>query len=640
MNNQQILEKLSSDYILQNVFDYIPNIKFKFKLFAHSKLFQKKLDLKLKDYKLHYINQFGIPDMNTYFYNNNYTSYDKNYLTNKLNKDLSNKKICINEFKEILIDLFKNYLDLKNKEYDYYDRDERKLDIYSPFFDDISQGELYEKIYTIPIPIEIIKKFNLKNDYISAFTKKNESNGKYPSLTVYYTECEDIKLLKELNIYFNKVQRLSLIFIGSKEHINTNILFEDFFSIKNIENLTYLNLDLNANTIDITSFEKINDLKSLKILKIVYLLCNKLFWFKLKNIEYLRLRHCEKIGFDENTFLNIKKLNIDICYMVTSNSLLKMPKLEECRLIDPDFTYAHMLDFSSMENLKDLASKVSDFLLLEKSNLESVELGTANSYEDEKKMIEKFISFKKLNKIDCVLKYLDEDEILKIQGDNESVDEISLDWKNEEKDAIFFNLHKKFPNLEIFSLNSYNSKEGINYTNIEIKEEEKSKINDLTLNINCNLNLKLTSGLFENLIKIDLNVNGDLKDIETILPIFNDNCQKVFKSLITFGFRVEDNLKYVIDMKLLKNIFNNLEKMPQLQNLILGFFVKDLEKEFYMKLIEKILSMKLFYINIKLFGEESEHEFYSYNELKQLYPDEYFKNIKQVIIKKFDEIKY
>ena len=400
-------------------------------------------------------------------------------------------------------------------------------------------------------------------------------------------------------------------------------------------------MDLNAQVIEPKSFEKINDLKSLKILKIVYLLFNKMFLFKLKNIEYLRLRNCEKICFDEGTFLNMKKLNMDTCFMVASNELLKMPKLEECKLIDPDFTYAHMLDFSSMENLKDLTSKASDFLLLEKSNLESVEIGTANSSEDEKKMIEKFFSFKNLNKIDCVLKYLDENEILKIQGDNESVKEISLIWKNKEKEAVFLNLYKKFPNLEKFSFESYDSKE-VNYTSIEIKEEEKSKINDLTLNIYCNLNLKLNSGIFENLIKIDLLVNSDLKDIETILPIFNDNCQKVFKSLTTFGFRVVENLKDIINMKLLKNIYNNLDKMPKLQNLILGFFVEGLnkEKQFYMKLIEKILSMKLFYINIKLFGEESEHELYSYNELKKLYRDNYFKNLKQVFIMKFDEIKY
>ena len=81
--------------------------------------------------------------------------------------------------------------------------------------------------------------------------------------------------------------------------------------------------------------------------------------------------------------------------------------------------------------------------------------------------------------------------------------------------------------------------------------------------------------------------------------------------------------------------------MPKLQNLILGFFVEGLnkEKEFYMKLIEKILSMKLFYINIKLFGEESEHELYSYNELKKLYRDNYFKNLNKIecVLKYLDE---
>jgi hypothetical protein len=646
MNNQQLLEKLSSNYILKNIFEYIKDIKFKFKLFAHSKLFQKILELKLVDYQLTYINQFGLPDMNTYFSSNNYSSfrdYDKNFLSNKLKDDISNKKIDINKIKATLVDIFKNYYDanLKKLNYDYFYNIEKKLDIYSPLFEEISKTDLFEKMYTIPVPIEIIDKLNLKNDYIAAFNKKNESNGKYPSLTVYYKECEDIKVLQSLNIDFNKVKRLSLMFVGPKEHINTNILFKDLFSIKNIENLTYLNLDLNANVISPESFEKINDLKSLKILKIVYLLFDKAFLFKLKGLECLKLNRCEKMIFDEDTFLNMKKLYIDTCYMIGAKALLKMPKLENCRLIDPDFTFGHMIDFSKMENLEELASKVSDFILLEKSKLESVELGTAYSEEDEKKMFEKIFSFKNLNKIDCVLKYMDEEEILKIKGENESVKDIYITWRNEGKDANFLNLAKKFPNLEIFSLESDNYKEDYNYTNIEIKEDENIKINDLTLIINSNLNLKLNCGLLENLIKFQLSVDGDLKDIEEILPVFNDKCQKDFKSLKTFIFSVKDNFKYEINMKLLEHIYNNLDKMPNLENLVLNFFVKGLknEKEFYMKFIEKVISMKLFYINIKLFREESEQKLYSYKELKELYQDNYFQNLKQVVIMKFDEIK-
>ena len=278
---------------------------------------------------------------------------------------------------------------------------------------------------------------------------------------------------------------------------------------------------------------------------------------------------------------------------------------------------------------------------MEKSKLESVELGTAYSEEDERKMFEKIFSFKNLNKIDCVLKYMDEEEILKIKGENESVKDIYITWRNEGKDANFLNLAKKFPNLEIFSLESDNYKEDYNYTNIEIKEDENIKINDLTLIINSNLNLKLNCGLLENLIKFQLSVDGDLKDIEEILPVFNDKCQKDFKSLKTFIFSVKDNFKYEINMKLLEHIYNNLDKMPNLENLVLNFFVKGLknEKEFYMKFIEKVISMKLFYINIKLFREESEQKLYSYKELKELYQDNYFQNLKQVVIMKFDEIK-
>ena len=645
MNKEQILEKISSNYIFQNIFDFIPNKVFKYKLFVHSKFFQEKLNIKLIDYRQVYVNQFGLPDINNYFSSYNYSDYeeyDKNYLNDKLKKDLLNKNTNINKLKEVLIELFNHFVKF---DFDYFENREHLIDIYSPFFDTISKTAMYEKIYSIPIPVEIIKKLKLKNDYISSFNKLNESNGKYPSLTVYYKECKDMKLLNELNIDFNKVQRLSLFFVGDNEHINTSILFKDFFSIKNIKNITYLDIDLNANYFPGESFEEINNFESLKILKLNHFIFNKTFLFNLQSVEYLNLSGCENIYFSIDTFLNIKKLYIDTCYQLSSHFPLKMPKIEECKLIDPDFTYSSMLDFSSMENIKDLYCKVYDFILLDNSKIEKVQItstysyGSSYSYDIEKKMIEKFISFKNLKKIQCILHYFDDDEILKIEGENESVEEMYINWKNTKKAPIFFNIQKKFPNMKSFIFESDINEDSFDYTNVEIIEKENCKINNICAVIYSNLNLKLNCGLFEDLEQIDFTIEQDLKDIEKIFPIFSDKCPKVFKSLISFKFCIEKKLKNVINMNILKNIYNNLDKMPKLESLDLIFFVEGLEKEFYMKFVDKVFSMRnIVNIGIKLFGKEVMNVLYNYNELKELFHDKKnFKNLRKCTISKFDE---
>lgn len=56
-------------------------------------------------------------------------------------------------------------------------------------------------------------------------------------------------------------------------------------------------------------------------------------------------------------------------------------------------------------------------------------------------------------------------------------------------------------------------------------------------------------------------------------------------------------------MDILKNIYNNLDKMPILQFIILDFIIEGFNRDIYNKLINKLFSLKLFgYIKI---GEEN-----------------------------------
>ena len=45
MENQGIINKIKSIYILQDIFNYIKDSNFKYKIFIHSKYFQNKLNI-------------------------------------------------------------------------------------------------------------------------------------------------------------------------------------------------------------------------------------------------------------------------------------------------------------------------------------------------------------------------------------------------------------------------------------------------------------------------------------------------------------------------------------------------------------------------------------------------------------------
>ena len=54
MNALNIIEKIHSKYILQNIFDYISDSIFKLKLFTYSKVSQKQLEIHFLDYVFTY----------------------------------------------------------------------------------------------------------------------------------------------------------------------------------------------------------------------------------------------------------------------------------------------------------------------------------------------------------------------------------------------------------------------------------------------------------------------------------------------------------------------------------------------------------------------------------------------------------
>ena len=99
MENQGIIDKIKSNYIIKDILSYIKDNKIKLKLFIYSKYLQNKLNIKYADAKEKYLKNIGF-NINEYLY-----IEEKKYKKNILKKNLINLYW--------IIKLIKNYLKMQ-----------------------------------------------------------------------------------------------------------------------------------------------------------------------------------------------------------------------------------------------------------------------------------------------------------------------------------------------------------------------------------------------------------------------------------------------------------------------------------------------------------------------------------------------
>ena len=161
-------------------------------------------------------------------------------------------------------------------------------------------------------------------------------------------------------------------------------------------------------------------------------------------------------------------------------------------------------------------------------------------------------------------------------------------------------IYLKFPNLTDLKLKSYSPFVGVfNQSYFGIQENCLSKIKRLSL-INVSQDINLYCNLFKNLEYINLDrINFKINNsIINTFPIFKSDNKIIFESLISFKF----NSRTLLGLDILKNVFNNIDKMPVLEDFVFIIFIQyDVKKEFFIKFIEKILSIKtLKNVNIEM----------------------------------------
>ena len=201
MENQGIIYKIKSIYIIKNILNYIKANEIR-KLFIYSKYFQNQLNIEYIDAKEKYLNNIGF-DINEYLYIDE-EKYEKNILNKKYDKFLLKTKINKKLLENLVYEIFENkQIKGINKENETY------INIDSPLFEIISKLSHFERNYTICVPQKIIDEYNLINEYNKIFDKLNKSNIKYISI-LYFFNNKEIKNLKQLNIDYNKIIKLTL----------------------------------------------------------------------------------------------------------------------------------------------------------------------------------------------------------------------------------------------------------------------------------------------------------------------------------------------------------------------------------------------------------------------------------------------
>ena len=242
-----------------------------------------------------------------------------------------------------------------------------------------------------------------------------------------------------------------------------------------------------------------------------------------------------------------------------------------------------------------------------------------------------------MKKINLDLSIIDDEEISKIQGENNSVIILEINWQNELSSCILNNLISKFPELNNLQIHiSFLDDYFMDLENVpllKITENPNSKINKFSLNIEQFFrNIQFYCISFEKLVEVIFDIEIDIKNIKEAFPIFNNKCKMIFKSLKKFHFRnYSENKEY--NYQIINNIYKNFHCLPNLENFLLDY-VKPIKEDLVKKFIKKILYLKIKIIHFIIKDIYKPVDPYSEDELKEIWPEINFNYYQEIVIQK------
>ena len=235
----------------------------------------------------------------------------------------------------------------------------------------------------------------------------------------------------------------------------------------------------------------------------------------------------------------------------------------------------------------------------------------------EKEALENILDMNNLKSLYC-FEYLKKEHLRKTNKINLSVTRITCCF---EKD-ILNSFLEKFPNVEDCECS------GSKIENVfcQIKENENCKINKVGLATNLNGILYCHS--FESLISLNISIFDKATNVENIIPLFNDNCKAIFKSLTSIILNLKD-----INERILNNLKKNISHVKYMYYFSLSLTKKNISKSFYYDFIREILSKQINSVMVTIV--DINQRYLNKEEIKKIIPNFNSLNFLQVMISEY-----
>ena len=230
MENQRLISKIRSKYILKHIFNHIEDKNTDLKLFSYSKCFQKKLDLDFSLCYKKYLEALNF-DLKEYLFKYE-EKYEKGIFEKEYDTFISTNNLNKEKFENILYDVINNQNIITDEEDNF-------INIDSPLLEMMTKTKDFDKYFTLYISQIIIDKFQLKDCYRAIISKLNNSNIKYSSIFFVFDDKTKLSYLKELNINFNNIKTLNLKYKGDKvfNEYKKDTIINSLNTFKNLKNL-------------------------------------------------------------------------------------------------------------------------------------------------------------------------------------------------------------------------------------------------------------------------------------------------------------------------------------------------------------------------------------------------------------------
>ena len=373
MENQRLILKIQSKYILKHILNHIEDKNEDLKLFSYSKYFQKKLDLNLSLCYKKYLEALNF-ELKDYLFKYE-EKYEKGIFEKEYNTFISINNLNKEKFEHILFDVINNQNIITNEKDNY-------INIDSPLLEMMTKTNDFNKYFTLYISQIIIDKFQLKECYRAIISKLNNSNTKYSSILYVFNDKIKLSYLNELNINFNNIKTLNLKYKGDKifNEDKKDTIINSLNSFKNLKNLvlkgnkSFIEIFENFNfegikILDLSRNYYISDLDLLENVKFDKLKKLDLSWNNISNINIL-----ESDSFKKLKELNLKKNKISKIRVLTKAKFNKLKFLDISFNKITDINVLKNVNFKKLIELALCETNISNIKFLKNANFKNLKI--------------------------------------------------------------------------------------------------------------------------------------------------------------------------------------------------------------------------------------------------------------------------